>query len=71
MVGRVGRLGRSGTGACPGRDGLESDGDRHGRPDDRPGPASTSLNPRARHLTHEHVPLADVLAGYPTISRVK
>ena len=44
MVGRVGRLERSGTGACPGRDGLESDGDRHRRPDDQPGPASTSLN---------------------------
>ena len=25
--------------------------------------ASTSLNPRDRHLTREHVPLADVLAG--------
>ena len=25
--------------------------------------ASTSLNRRARHLTREHVPLADVLAG--------
>ena len=26
-------------------------------------PASTSLNPRDRHLTREHVTLADVLAG--------
>ena len=30
-----------------------------------------AARPRARHLTREHVPLADVLAGYPTISRVK
>ena len=34
-----------------------------------PGPASTSLNRRARHLTREHVPLADVLAGQVTCSR--
>ena len=27
--------------------------------------------PRARHITREHVPLADVLVGYVTISRVK
>ena len=32
----------------------------------RPAPA----DPRARHLTREHVLLADVLAGYPAISRV-
>ena len=31
--------------------------------------ASPRPGPRARHLTREHVPLADVLAGYPTISR--
>ena len=30
---------------------------------DEPRPASTSLNPRDRHLTREHVTLADVLAG--------
>ena len=30
---------------------------------DAPRFASTSLNPRDRHLTREHVPLADVLAG--------
>ena len=33
--------------------------------------AGAPPGPRARHLTREHVPLADVLAGYPTISRVK
>ena len=33
-------------------------------------PASTSLNPRARHSTREHVTLADVLAGYVTCSAV-
>ena len=27
--------------------------------------------PRDRRVTREHVPLADVLEGYPTISRVK
>ena len=35
------------------------------------GSARSPGNPRARHLTREHVPLADVLEGYPTISRVK
>ena len=30
-----------------------------------------AARPRARHLTREHVPLADVLAGYSAISRVK
>ena len=63
MVGRVGRLERSGTGACPGRDGLESDGDRHRRPDDQPGPASTSLNPRARLLEVRARGLPGDLAG--------
>ena len=33
-----------------------------------PRSASTSLNPRDRHLTREHVPLADVLAGQVTCS---
>ena len=28
-----------------------------------------AARPRARHLTREHIPLADVLAGYPAISR--
>ena len=30
---------------------------------DAPRLARSSLNPRDRHLTREHVPLADVLAG--------
>ena len=34
-----------------------------------PGSARSSLNRRARHLTREHVPLADVLAGQVTCSR--
>ena len=34
-----------------------------------PGPARSPGNPRARHLTREHVPLADVLAGQVTCSR--
>ena len=37
---------------------------------DAPRPASTSPNPRARHPTREHVPLADVLAGQVTCSAV-
>ena len=37
----------------------------------RLGPVPRGPRPRARHLTREHVPLADVLAGYPAISRVK
>ena len=56
--------------------GSSADGFRRGPdPDPRPipsrsgRPASTSPNPRARHLTREHVLLADVLAGYPAISR--
>ena len=38
-------------------------GDHDGRPDGRTGPAGTCPRARARHLTREHVPLADVLAG--------
>ena len=34
-------------------------------------PARRRPGPRDRHLTHENVPLADVLAGYPAISAVK
>ena len=34
-------------------------------------PARRRPGPRDRHLTHENVPLADDLAGYPTISAVK
>ena len=34
-------------------------------------PARRRPDPRDRHLTHENVPLADDLAGYPTISAVK
>ena len=55
--------------------------DRAGAPFDRAGPARAPPeprpaprrrpNPRDRHLTHENVPLADVLAGYPAISAVK
>ena len=52
------------------------------RPDERPvrprrprpsvtQPARRRPNPRDRHLTHENVPLADDLAGYPAISAVK
>ena len=37
----------------------------------RLGPAPRGPRPRARHLTREHVPLADVLAGYPAISRAR
>ena len=51
--------------------------DRAGAPFDRTGPARATPrtphrrpDPRDRHLTHENVPLADVLAGYPAISRV-
>ena len=39
------------------------DGDHDGHPDDRTRPAGTRPHARARHLTREHVPLADVLAG--------
>ena len=52
--------------------------DRASTPFDRAGPARAPPraprrrpNPRDRHLTHENVPLADDLAGYPTISAVK
>ena len=31
-------------------------------------PSRRRPGPRDRHLTHENVPLADVLAGYPAIS---
>ena len=43
-----------------------------GDPASGPAPLSARSpgNPRARHLTREHVPLADVLAGQVTISRV-
>ena len=34
-------------------------------------PARRRPGPRDRHLTHENVPLADDLAGYPAISAVK
>ena len=51
--------------------------DRTSAPFDRAGPARAPPraprrrpNPRDRHLTHENVPLADDLAGYPAISRV-
>ena len=50
--------------------------DRASAPFDRAGPARAPPrtphrrpNPRDRHLTHENVPLADDLAGYPAISR--
>ena len=33
--------------------------------------ARSSLNPRDRRVTRENVPLADVLEGYPAISRVR
>ena len=36
---------------------------RHRGPDPDPRPGSSRPGPRARHLTREHVPLADVLAG--------
>ena len=52
--------------------------DRASTPFDRAGPARAPPraprrrpNPRDRHLTHENVPLADDLAGYPAISAVK
>ena len=52
--------------------------DRTSAPFDRAGPARAPPrtprrrpNPRDRHLTHENVPLADDLAGYPAISAVK
>ena len=52
--------------------------DRADAPFDRAGPVRAPLraprrrpNPRDRHLTHENVPLADDLAGYPAISAVK
>ena len=52
--------------------------DRAGAPFDRAGPARAPPraprrrpDPRDRHLTHENVPLADDLAGYPAISAVK
>ena len=54
-----------------GEGGRGSDDDHDGRPDDRTRPAGRPPGPRARHLTRENVPLADVLAGYPAISRVK
>ena len=53
-----------------GEGGRGSDGDHDGRPDDRTRPAGRPPGPRDRHLTREHVPLADVLAGQVTISRV-
>ena len=49
--------------------------DRASAPFDRAGPARAPPGPRRRpnprdhHLTHENVPLADDLAGYPAISR--
>ena len=52
--------------------------DRASTPFDRAGPARAPPrtprrrpDPRDRHLTHENVPLADDLAGYPAISAVK
>ena len=52
--------------------------DRAGAPFDRAGPTRAPPrtphrrpNPRDRHLTHENVPLADDLAGYPAISAIK
>ena len=52
--------------------------DRADAPFDRAGPARAPPrgwrrrpDPRDRHLTHENVPLADVLEGYPAISAVK
>ena len=35
-----------------------------------PGPRAGTPDPRDRHLTYKNVPLADVLTGYPAISRV-
>ena len=46
-----------------GEGGRGSDGDHDGHPDDRTRPAGTRPHARDRHLTREHVPLADVLAG--------
>ena len=43
---------------------------RHRGPDPDPRPGSSRPGPRDRHLTREHVPLADVLAGQVTISAV-
>ena len=55
--------------AAPGLVREPARGRRGPDPDPRPIPSRPG-RPRARHLTRENVPLADVLAGYPTISRV-
>ena len=54
--------------AAPGLVREPARGRRGPDPDPRPIPSRPG-RPRARHLTRENVPLADVLAGYPTISR--
>ena len=55
--------------AAPGLVREPARGRRGPDPDPRPIPSRPG-RPRAHHLTREHVPLADVLVGYPAISRV-
>ena len=71
---RLGGVHGVGVGEAPARRAVT---DRADAPFDRaaptrapPGPRAGTPDPRDRHSTHENVPLADVLTGYPTISRV-
>ena len=74
-VARLGEVHDVDTGAGTRAEGGRRPGGRPVRPR-RPRPSATRParrrpDPRDRHLTHENVPLADDLAGYPAISAVK